>query len=134
MREPASEPSTLSAGVEAVTIAQAELRTLVYRLADEVSSFRRRALAAEARQRELEQALQAHAAQAQAAATAAAACAPVPDPDVVSVDELRARVAELEQENGGLRSRLDQATERARLLLERTRFLRQQQEQAEEAV
>lgn len=127
MREPAPESSALSVGVDAVTVAQAELRTLVYRLADEVAAFRRRALAAEARQRELE-----HSLEAIMPAAAAVAGAPPAGGEPLTREQLVARVTELEGENGALRKRLEEASERTRLLLERTRFLRQQQEQPEE--
>lgn len=115
----------MSAGVEAVALAQAELRALVYRLADEVAAFRRRALTAESRQRELEQSLQAH-------LPDLAPSPAVPDhgEGELTTEALMARVAELERQNGGLRDRLERASERTTLLLERTRFLRQQQEQA----
>jgi hypothetical protein len=41
------------------------------------------------------------------------------------------RLTELERENTDLRQRLGHATERTQALLERVRFLRQQQESAE---
>lgn len=81
-----------------------ELTTLVGHLCDELASFRRRALVAEARVRELEQ-----------AGTAGA------DDRV-----LRDRVAELEQDNSALRARLDGATTRTQAMLDRVHFLRQQ--------
>lgn len=124
MRENVSKKVAPTAGADAIVVAQAELRSLIHRLADEVASFRGRALAAEARQRELEQAL------------------PADDPVVPPVDAvagpefrpenavaLANRVAELEIENVALRERLALAAERTTRLLERTRFLRQQQEQ-----
>jgi hypothetical protein len=114
--------------VDAVTVALSELRTLVYRLADEVAAFRRRALAAESRQRELEQSLQAMAPAPEAPAEAP----PTDDGEAVSYEQLLVRVAELDAANAELRQRLEQASQRTRLLLERTRFLRQQQEQPEE--
>jgi len=98
--------------------AVAELRILVHRLADEVAAFRRRALQSETRVRELEAAL--------AAAEAVPAApsptdAPLPDPEAL---------ARLERENAELRERLAQAAERTRQLLDRARFLRQQQGEA----
>ena len=42
------------------------------------------------------------------------------------------KVSELERENAELRSRLDAASERTRQMLERMRFLRQQQERGAE--
>lgn len=124
MAEQTRLPATLASSVEAVTSAQAELRALVYRLADEVATFRRRALAAEGRQRELEAELR--------------AMEPPPATDTPGetgpgLAELAARTKQLEQENAELRARLDEAAARTRQLLERTRFLRQQQEQGEEA-
>jgi predicted nucleic acid-binding Zn-ribbon protein len=96
-------------------------------MTDELASFRRRAIHAEGRVRELENAL--------AAAEARAAGEPAPmnrAPERVGVgasahdaDQLDA----LARENATLRQRLDGATERTRQLLDRVRFLRQQQEQ-----
>lgn len=106
------------AGDEAAS-AVAELRILVHRLADEVAAFRRRAIAAESRVRELEAG-----AAVQAAAPvgpAGASAGPPADPDTV---------ARLERENAELRERLGQAAERTRQLLDRARFLRQQQGEA----
>ena len=80
-----------------------ELQALVRHLADELAGFRRRALLAEARVRELED---------------------------VSGDAgqpgMRARVSQLEQENAVLRSHLELATSRTQTMLDRVRFLRQQ--------
>lgn len=126
VREPAPESTALSAGADAVTVALAELRALVYRLADEVAAFRRRALAAESRQRELELSLQ-----SMTPPEPPAALLP-PASESPGREQLLARIAELDGENAGLRQRLEQATERTTLLLERTRFLRQQQERPEE--
>ena len=114
MSAPAPDASKVPPGDEAAA-AVAELRILVHRLSDEVAAFRRRAIAAEARVRDLE-------------AQTAPASAPVegepapPDP---------AAVARLERENAELRERLGQAAERTRQLLDRARFLRQQQGEAE---
>ena len=87
-------------------IAFNELETLVRRLADELAGFRRRALVAEARVRELEE---------QAA-----------QPVRQQQRELSARVHELEGENASLRERLDAATARTSQMLDRVRFVRQQ--------
>jgi len=81
-----------------------ELSELVRHLGDELATFRRRALQAEARLKAVEQ-----------VGGAAAVTAPV-------------RVNELERENAELRARLEAATERTRQMLERVRFLRQQHE------
>ena len=110
MSAPASETPEQSAGDEA-SAAVAELRILVHRLSDEVAAFRRRAIGAESRIRELK------AREAAVAAPAEVGDAPPPDPEAI---------ARLERENAELRSRLGQAAERTRQLLERARFLRQQ--------
>lgn len=115
MSAPAPDAPSTAGGDEAAS-AVAELRILVHRLADEVAAFRRRAIAAEARVRELT-------AQATEAATeppqAPLGDQPPVDPEVV---------ARLERENAELRERLGQAAERTRQLLDRARFLRQQQQ------
>ena len=80
-----------------------ELNSLVRHLADELASFRRRALVAEARVKEVE---------SQEAGS-------------VNVD-LVARCSELERENERLRTRLESAGTRAKQMLDRVRFLRQQ--------
>jgi hypothetical protein len=80
-----------------------DLNTLVRHLADELAAFRRRALVAEARLKELE-AHEGGAANLQ----------------------LAARSAELESENERLRERLEAASGRARKILERVKYLRQQ--------
>ncbi len=90
-----------------VGAAFAELQLLVRHLGDELGAFRRRALAAEARARTLEARI---------------------GTDGVHTTE---RVAELERENAELRQRLTAAGEQARQMLERLRFLRQQQEGSE---
>jgi hypothetical protein len=87
-------------------IAFRELSTLVRHLGDELASFRRRAQVAESRLKAME------------VATAGT-------PNTEGIVE---RVAELEAENQVLRNRLDAARGRARHMLERVRFLRQQQE------
>lgn len=111
MSAPAPETPGQPANDEAAA-AVAELRILVHRLSDEVAAFRRRAIGAESRIRELE------------ARDVAPAVAPVPDIDVAPADP--EAIARLERENAELRSRLGQAAERTRQLLERARFLRQQ--------
>jgi hypothetical protein len=83
-----------------------ELETLVRHMGDELAGFRRRALLAEARIRELDQ----------AGATDSA----------VQPRELQTRLNELEHENAALRGRLESATARAKQMLERVRFIRQQ--------
>lgn len=110
---PAS-PDVASAAAAAV----AELRRLVLRLGDEVATFRRRALQAEARARKLE-------IRFGAGPVDDATGTPTPPDSVLDAE----RLALLERENAELRQRLEQATERTRQLLERARFLRQQQEE-----
>ena len=85
-----------------------ELSTLVRHLADELAGFRRRALLAEARLKEIES----H------------------EGGATSV-ELASRVGHLEQENAKLSHRLEAASERARQMLDRVRFLRQQAQAGE---
>jgi hypothetical protein len=80
-----------------------DLNTLVRHLADELAAFRRRALVAEARLKELE----AHEGGA---------------PNLA----LASRSAELETENERLREKLAAVTGRARKMLERVKYLRQQ--------
>jgi hypothetical protein len=81
----------------------AELDSLVRNLAAELANFRRRALVAEARIKEIEE----H------------------EGGLHSVD-LAARVTELEREKERLQTRLDAATKRAKQMLDRVKFLRQQ--------
>jgi hypothetical protein len=88
-----------------------ELEQLVRHLADELAGFRRRALLAESRVRELE--------------------SEESQPDLRDQRELSERVGQLEEENSVLRSRLESATERTRQMLERVRFIRQQAQGAE---
>ena len=92
-------------------VAFRDLEQLVRHLGDELAGFRRRALLAESRLRELE----------------------IEDraPDVTQQRALDERVTELEHENAVLRARLDAATERTRQMLERVRFIRQQAQRAE---
>ena len=86
-----------------------ELELLVRSLGEELTSFRRRALDAERKLRE------------------ATTQAPTAEPAVS--DDAVARVGELERENQELRQRLADASARTRQMVERVRFLRQQQEQ-----
>lgn len=81
-----------------------ELETLVHHLATELASFRRRALTAEARVRELEGR----------------------GDDEADTGSPVLRIEALEQKNADLEVRLGQARERATQMLERVRFLRQQ--------
>ena len=92
--------------LEAVS-AFGELEQLIRHLGDELASFRKRALVAETRVKELE------------AAT---------DGTPVS----SAAMAKLEKENAALRARLEKAAARTRDMLERVRFLRQQHAQGAE--
>lgn len=101
-------------------VAFAELEQLVHHLGEELSSFRRRALQAEARLKSLEGESEERRA-AEAAARGSAGDPPA-DP----------RVARLEAENAELRRRLEMATTRTRQVLDRVRFLRQQQAQGGE--
>jgi hypothetical protein len=80
-----------------------ELEVLVRHLADELAGFRRRALVAEARLKEIE----GHEGGAESL-------------DLVN------RCSQLEQENERLQSKLETATSRAKQMLDRVRFLRQQ--------
>lgn len=82
-------------------LAFAELEVLVRNLGEELSAFRKRAHAAEARLKAL---------------------------GAGSVGDATAeeRVAQLETENAKLRARLDEAAAKTRAMLDRARFLRQQ--------
>jgi hypothetical protein len=82
-----------------------ELELLVRHLGDELAGFRRRALTAEARLRELDLGEQSGR-----------------DPQRA----LSARCAELERENAEVKARLETATARTKQMLERVRFIRQQ--------
>ena len=95
----------------AASLAFRELETLVRHLGDELAAFRRRALLAEARVRELE-----------------GGEAP---PEVEQRQALSDRCAVLEQENAAMKTRLDSATERTRQMLDRVRFIRQQTQASE---
>jgi len=81
-----------------------QLDALVHHLAEELAAFRRRALQAESRLKEIE------------------AAGAVGDPRV----KMSARVIDLERENAKLREQLDAARARATQMLDRVRFLRQQ--------
>jgi len=82
-----------------------ELETLVRHLGDELAAFRRRAISAEAQLKD--------AGHDRGRGKAAGR-------------EGGGRVAELEQENEALRTRLTRAEERIRQVMDRVRFLRQQ--------
>ncbi len=82
-----------------------DLDKLVRHLGDELASFRRRALHAEARVKALE------------SSPGAARTSPE-------------RIAKLERENADLKLRLEKARVRTRQMLDRVRFLRQQHETA----
>ena len=99
------------------TAAFRELQQLVRHLVDELAGFRRRALQAEARLRQLE-----------SSDTSATSRAESADQAPVRHDHVEGdgRAAELEAENARLRARLEQATDRTRKMLDRVRFLRQQ--------
>ena len=92
------------------TLAFEELERLVRHLGDELAFFRRRALEAERRLKEI--------APSEGAAGS----------ERESVQALEARVARAESENVELRTRLAEAAERTRGMADRMRFLRQQQE------
>ncbi len=83
----------------------ADLERLVHHLGDELASFRRRALQAEARVKALE--------------SSPGATRTSPE-----------RIEKLERENASLKMRLETARGRTRQMLERVRFLRQQHETA----
>lgn len=92
----------------------AELDRLVRHLGEELAFFRRRALEAERRWRE---------------ATEHGGHGAPPD-STASREALAVRITELERDNADLRTRLNDAAERARQMADRLRFLRQQQEGA----
>jgi hypothetical protein len=95
----------VSDSVRPETTAFAELEQLVKHLGDELASFRRRALQAEARLKTLES---------------------TGVKGVVSPE----RVQFLEKENAGLTDRLDAARARTQQMIDRVRFLRQQHDGA----
>ena len=80
-----------------------ELESLVRHLGEELTAFRKRALQAEARLKEID--------------TAASSSKPTPE-----------RLAALERENKDLTRRLKMSTERINGMLERVQFLREQSE------
>jgi len=88
-----------------------DLEQLVRHLGDELAGFRRRALLAESRVKELE--------------------SEESQPEVREQRELSDRLTQLEHDNAILRGRLEAATARTRLMLERVRFIRQQAQGAE---
>jgi predicted RNase H-like nuclease (RuvC/YqgF family) len=90
------------------------LEQLVRHLGEELSSFRRRALHAEAQLKSLEAEREASRPRARPPGEAE----PPKDP----------RVIELERENAELRRRIAEASSRTRQMVERVRFLRQQQQ------
>jgi hypothetical protein len=92
-----------------------ELEALIRSLGDEMAGWRRRAQQAEARARELERAAQLSLEQMT-----------VPEP--AAPDQ---RAVGLERENADLRRRLDAARDRTLQMIERMRFLRQQQQTEE---
>jgi hypothetical protein len=95
----------VSDSVRPEVTAFAELEQLVKHLGDELASFRRRALQAEARLKTLES---------------------TGVKGVVSPE----RVQFLEKENAGLSNRLDAARARTQQMIDRVRFLRQQHDGA----
>jgi len=95
----------VSDSVRPEVAAFAELEMLVKHLGDELASFRRRALQAEARVKSLES---------------------TGVKGVVSPE----RVQFLEKENAGLTNRLDAARARTQQMIDRVRFLRQQHDGA----
>jgi hypothetical protein len=92
-------------------VAFRELEQLVRHLGDELAGFRRRALVAEARLRELE--------------------SEEAQPEVKQQRELGDRLNQLEHDNAVLRGRLESATARTKAMLDRVRFIRQQAQGAE---
>jgi len=92
------------------TVAFRELEQLVRHLGDELAGFRRRALVAESKLRELES---------------------DESRPAVNQRELSERVTQLEHENAVLRGRLESATARTKQMLDRVRFIRQQAQGAE---
>jgi hypothetical protein len=88
-----------------------ELEQLVRHLGDELAGFRRRALVAESRVRELENV--------------------DAKPGIRQQRELGEQLNQLEHENAVLRGRLEAATARTKAMLDRVRFIRQQAQGAE---
>jgi hypothetical protein len=106
-------------------LALRELELLVRSLGEELASFRRRALDAERRLRETPVSVPA----VPAPAVPPPAPPMVPDATGAEISDKDARIAELERENADLRTKLAEAAARTRQMVERVRFLRQQQEQ-----
>lgn len=102
----------MSDSVQPEIVAFRELEQLVRHLGDELAGFRRRALLAEGRLRDLEGG---HAA-----------------PAAEQREQLSARCAQLEQENAALATRLDAAVTRAHKMLDRVHFIRQQTQASSE--
>jgi hypothetical protein len=102
----------MSDSVRPETAAFRELETLVRHLGDELAAFRRRALVAEARVREIDG---------------------MADGPLLEQRALSDRCAALESENSALKGRLDAATSRTRQMLDRVRFIRQQAQNGVEA-
>ena len=114
------EPGAARAAVQ-------ELEVLIVRLGDEVAAFRRRALAAEARTKALEEAVAELRERADAQTRESAVAAPLPGPASVAAGAVVSeRLAALERENEALKARLEGASSRTRQMLDRLRFLRQQ--------
>ena len=88
-----------------------ELERLVRHLGDELAGFRRRALVAEARVRELE--------------------VEGSQPGAREQRALGDQLTKLEHDNAVLRGRLESATARTKAILDRVRFIRQQAQGAE---
>jgi hypothetical protein len=88
-----------------------ELEQLVRHLGDELAGFRRRALVAEARVRELE--------------------VEGSQPGAREQRELGDQLTKLEHDTAVLRGRLEAATARTKAILDRVRFIRQQAQGAE---
>src|SRR4029079_19670096 len=88
-----------------------ELEQLVRHLGDELAGFRRRALVAEARVREL--------------------AVEGSQPGGREQRELGDQLTKLEHDNAVLRGRLESATARTKAILDRVRFIRQQAQGAE---
>lgn len=91
-----------------------ELERAVRHLGEELAFFRRRALDAERRVREL------------SAQTPTAVPSATPSGPAAVDPAVQARVDALETENHDLRERLREAAERTRVLADRVRFVRQQ--------
>jgi len=101
----------MSDSVRPEIVAFRELEQLVRHLGDELAGFRRRALLAESRLRELE--------------------SQDTQPVMQQHRELAEQVTRLEHENAVLRGRLDSANARTKQMLDRVRFIRQQAQGAE---